>query len=316
MSDLNIVSSNVGNCKKFNCSQHVFEINFQESNSTFGESNTKINELFSNIHIKTVELMNDGDYARIIFIHDDLDHPIGYPFMNKETLLTTNLQTTFDSAIQSYKTITMNKNNSFKAVVVIAHLPSGSNGNYDNQQEYLSDSQNYITVINADNRCGVRAVILAVAFYNSKLTKDKTDIRYFNNLNRLHSTLLEREVTKISTICNIKDRPCGISEFQKLEVYFKDYQIVLVNNDGKLDKIPLFKGIENKYTIYICYTGSYFNVIKKINLFYKCKYYCNKCSVEYNISDNFCKNNCRYCNRQNCILRNQTTTKHNVNFAT
>ena len=101
MSDLNIVSSNVGNCKKFNCSQHVFEINFQESNSTFGESNTKINELFSDIHIKIVELMNDGDYARIIFIHDDLDHPIGYPFMNKETLLTTNLQTIFDSVIQS-----------------------------------------------------------------------------------------------------------------------------------------------------------------------------------------------------------------------
>ena len=102
MSNSNIVSSHTGNCKKFDCSQHVFEINFEESNTTFGESNTKINELFSNIHIiKIVELINDSDYARIIFIHDDLDHPIGYTFMNKETLLTTNLQTIFDSVIQS-----------------------------------------------------------------------------------------------------------------------------------------------------------------------------------------------------------------------
>ena len=90
--------------------------------------------------------------------------------MDKKTFSQSNLLHTFESVIQSYSEIKVNQNNSLKCMVVIARLPSGSGMSLDcsSVNEYFYSNSNIVTVINDDNYCLVRAVILAVEQHRNK----------------------------------------------------------------------------------------------------------------------------------------------------
>ena len=47
-----ITSSSAGQCKKFNCSQHTFNINFNNVNKTFSQAQNEIAQLFTDLHLK------------------------------------------------------------------------------------------------------------------------------------------------------------------------------------------------------------------------------------------------------------------------
>ena len=231
--------------------------------------------------------------------------------MDRSTLSTTNLRSTFEEVIQSYRTVKLNEGNSLKVMIVIANLPSGS-GN-DSQQSFIEKkSFQFIIIENNDNLCAIRAVIVAIAYEKSKdktffEVEKKKNAQYLAKIMRTGSTLLSKEVKKVADACYISDKPCGVKEFQLLEIYFREYQINVINNDGVLDKIPIYQGKPNKKHIYICYTGSHYNVIKSIKSFYKCSYFCHLCKTKTNnIDAHYCKNNCRFCNRLNCQI---TSTK-------
>ena len=64
--------------------------------------------MFIDLHTKFENLMSDQDYIRVTFMHEEFDRPVGYPFMSKKTLMSTNLQHTFESVIQSYRNIEIN----------------------------------------------------------------------------------------------------------------------------------------------------------------------------------------------------------------
>lgn len=233
--------------------------------------------------------------------------------MNRATLSVTNLQDTFDEVIQSYRTVVLNSNNSLRATIVVAHLPSGSGGDYQSQQAFIDDSERYIPIINSDNTCGIRAVIVAIAYEKTKAKhlhpiERKQNQTIFNKLTRPNSSLLQKEVLKVKNACYIADKPCGIKEFQLMEIFFKYYQINIIKNDGVLDKEPLYRGPPNKKQIYINYTESHYNVIKYIKKFFKCKYFCEICKVKYNnIRDHYCKAKCNFCNREKCKILEMIT---------
>ena len=159
----------VNNCVRFNCEQHRIECTFKPVNKSFSQATNDLRDLFIKLHRKMLNLINNKDRIRITFFHDEFSHGIGYPFMDKNQLLNINLQEKFESICQSYKTITMNNNNALTAHIIIAHLPAGSGKkrllyhNYLNQQQYFDDNNNYITILNDDNYCLVRAIIIAIA---------------------------------------------------------------------------------------------------------------------------------------------------------
>ncbi len=99
--------------------------------------------------------MGPKDYIRIVFFHNEFDRPVGYPFMNKSQLETTDLQSTFENVIQSYKQVQVNEDNSLRAAIIIAKMPSGGAGfktknqnRYKKQQDYFDDSVHTICVEN------------------------------------------------------------------------------------------------------------------------------------------------------------------------
>lgn len=123
--------------------------------------------------------------------------------MDRRTLNHTNLHETFDAVTQSYRTIEISSNNSLKAHIVVAHLPGGSG--FSSQQDMIENDvkSRYFTIVNSDNFCGVRAVIIAKAFVDSN-NKNQTEIEkkknkaYLNKLTREHSGILEKELQKVT----------------------------------------------------------------------------------------------------------------------
>jgi len=242
--------------------------------------------------------MGPKDYIRIVFFHNDFDRPVGYPFMNKIQLKTTDLQSTFENVTQSYKQVQINEDNSLTASIIIAKMPSGSGGtktknqnNHKNQQAFFDQSKHTITVQNTDNRCLLKSIIISIAVYDG-------DQKKLKQLLRQNSPFLHKEAIKVSKICGVGDYPCGIQEVKKFEAYFRDYQIMIIQNDGKFIKEPVYIGHPNKKHIYISYTGTYYNVIKSIKRFYRMAYFCHNCKIGYsNIGNHLCKSSCTLCKR-------------------
>ena len=302
---IRVVETSTGNCKKFNCEQHMIEINFNQSNKTFSEAKEDITNMFIEIHSKMNSLMKNNDKVRITFFHDEFREPIGYEFMNKETLNKTSLQSKFESVVQSYREVKLNRNNALKAIIVIAHTPAGSGRLssksaylFKSQQEYLSSRKYIIPVENNDNFCAARAVLIAIEYLkiNNNKNKELNAEISINKVNR--SNKLNRMIKK----CKFKNRPMGIEEFKKMEVYLIDYQITVINEDGKRDnKKPIFVGMPNKFHIYLSYTGSHYNVINNIKAFYNLAYYCHDCKVAYQKrTEHICYKSCVYCYRLGC----------------
>ncbi len=193
-------------------------------------------------------MVGENDYIRVTFLHKEFDRPVGYPFMDKKTFSRSNLLHTFESVIQSYREIKVNQNNSLKCMVVIARLPSGSGMSLDcsSVNEYFYSNSNIVTVINDDNYCLVRAVILAVEQHRNKDLFNKL----IKRKNNIESSLLKKQVIKIVKKLKIGDHQLGIVELKKLEVYYKEFQITLVDARSKFDKkhYTLDKKIKNIFT--------------------------------------------------------------------
>ncbi len=293
-----ITTETKSRCKKFNCSQHTFNISFNDIEKSFGDAQNEIQRLFTELHDKFLNLMGPKDYIRIVFFHNEFDRPVGYPFMNKNQLETTDLQSTFENVIQSYKQVQINEDNSLTAAIIIAKMPSGGAGSktknqnkHKKQQDYFDDSVHTISVENTDNRCLLKSIIIAIAVYDN----DKNKIK---QLSKPNSLLLHKQAIKISKICGVKNYPCGLEEVKKFEAYFRDYQIMIIQNDGKFVKEPIYLGHPNKKHIYISYTGTHYNVIKSIKRFFRNVYYCHQCKIGYNnLGLHLCKMTCSLCKR-------------------
>ena len=76
-----------------------------------------------------------------------------------------------------------------------------------------------------------------------------------SKLLKYRSSLLYNKVVQVAKKCQIEDRPCGIQEIKKLEVYFKEYQITLLKSDSKFDSKPFYSGLKNSKFLYIYHTG-------------------------------------------------------------
>jgi hypothetical protein len=297
----NISTSSSGRCKKFNCSQHTYNISFNSVNKTFAQAQQEIEQLFIDLHLKFYNMMGSKDYIRIVFFHDSFDRPVGYPFLSRNELQTTDLQSTFENVIQSYQEITVNSDNSLRASIIIAHMPAGGSGSslvnrpqFRNQQDYFNYSTGIICVENSDNSCLLKSLLIAIAVENK-------NNQLVKQLTKRNSKMLHKQALQINKECNIGNYRCGIKELKKYEAYFKYYQIMVIESDYNLTQRPVYVGPPNKKHLYISYTQSHYNVIKSIKRFLGVPYYCHYCKLGYNnLGRHTCKNLCRMCHRVTC----------------
>ncbi|CAF1083629.1 unnamed protein product [Brachionus calyciflorus] len=216
----------------------------------------------------------------------------------------------FERVAQSYKDVKLNENNALTAHIIIARLPSGSGrkilylkkretpytkkkdqakkAHENSFQNYCENQACIIHVYNNDNLCAVRAIIIGKAYAdNNPITTE---------LVKPYSKQLEQQLIRVVKDLFLSNQPCGLEEIKRIEAYFRDFQITIINCDGKLDKKPIYIGPKNIKHIYLCYTGTHYNVISSMKRFYNRSYYCDF----NNLEDHFCIKCCTSCNRTNC----------------
>ena len=270
--------------RKFDCEQTLFKISFPIILKTFEDGLTEINQLFQDLHQQFIDTLKPREIIRIVFSHTSFQTPVNIPFMTKEDLTELNFLNYFEHIMQSFKTIAINKDNSFYISIIIAHLPRGQRKMttlkkkqpkytkknrikkkskfFHSHQDYCDNNKGIITVLNNDNLCGIRAILIALAFEQNDPQKYLLTHKDSEILNtRVHNFLINSNLDKEY----IEQYGLGLHDFEKIENYLQTYQLTIIHSDGKLNKEPIYIGKTSKKTkhhIYISFTGTHFNVIK------------------------------------------------------
>jgi hypothetical protein len=166
-----------------------------------------------------------------------------------------------------------------------------------NQFELLNNTSSIKKIKqSSDNLCFLRAVLIAIAYC------DKDSISASKYYKKINQDKFSPEVMELSEKTEIRG-PCGKEQIKLVEDYFKDYQIMVINGNGK-DDSPIHLNMDRKFSkyIYLCLYENHYYVINSMKIFTNRSYYCDVCKIGFQCrGEHKCNNVCRYCNRLSCI---------------
>ena len=237
---------------QFNCDEITYQLTFSQSNSTFNQAIDEINQIFRELCHEFVTTLNEKDKIRISFIHPSLVPSINLPFMSRDLVTPENLLAIFERVAQSKKTIKLNESNNLRIDVIIARLPAGSGRkaksnhkkakytlvkdrfdrtNFNDFEQWCVSKACVKFVSNSDNYCALRAILISKAYVDNDPQAYQLTLPNSPRLNEL--------VRKYALEMNLPNKKCGIEEIAHIESYLKDYQITVLDSDGKIHKNPL-----------------------------------------------------------------------------
>ncbi len=238
--------------KRWNATQKIikFCLTNAEMNNFF-DANENIDLLFAKIFTEYIEPIPANNMVQYVIDHDTFDQPISSCYMKRNDMTASMLQREFDTVFQSRKKIPENAfqdNHELKLIINV--LPSrlitgGSNDKAPrkrgrpslnkqpqkricrekreiiNMNDYIEKSR-FIHVINADNFCLVRAILIGQAFAD-KETNSYTLIRKNNRE-------LNKRVLEIRQKFLLPDEPLNLTHVKLLKEYLKNYEITVYDS--------------------------------------------------------------------------------------
>ena len=306
----------------FGLDQVLYRIMFSDIFYSFEEAQAEIMEMFEQLVRHFTRNMLRQDKIRIIFFHDVLLTSIDLPFVLRDNFTAKLLWSAFESVMQSYEPEFLNTDDIFTANVQIVHMPLGNgrsgqgikkkqvpyksvrnilkinndilrNVSDFSIQAYANKKNSIIKIINHDNMCLLRAVLVAIAYYHNEPYK----VEY----KKPKSKLMASHIKIIRSKLKLPEEGCGIKEVFQIEAFLEDYCITLI--DGNCNTKFFYKGGKKDKYLYIMYTPSHYNVITSMPPYIDQSYYCNSCNVGYssNLGHN-CANLCNTCKKSTCSV--------------
>ena len=298
--------------KKWNAMRR--EITFTIPNremSNFFDANDTINNLFEQIFSNYIEPIDADRQVQYIIDHDTFDIPITSGYIMRNQITSSMIQNHFEDVFQSRKKQDANTfQDSNSLVLTLNILPNrqirgGSNEpikrvckekrHFQNMKDLIETSR-FIHVVNSDNFCLVRAILIGKAFFD----KEKYAFTLVRKNNRKLNTLV-KEVVKY---LKFPDEFLNLMHIKMIEEYFVDYRITVYDSvlNGSRMIYPRswaesFRDKREKF-IDLCCENEHYIVITKMTSFYNCTYFCQYCKVKYsNLNDHDCEHLCRSCKR-------------------
>ena len=298
--------------KKWNAMRR--EITFKIPNremSNFFDANETINNLFEQIFSNYIEPIDADRQVQYIIDHDTFDIPITSGYIMRNQITSSMIQNHFEDVFQSRKKQDANTfQDSNSLVLTLNILPNrqirgGSNEpikrvckekrHFQNMKDLIETSR-FIHVVNSDNFCLVRAILIGKAFFD----KEKYAFTLVRKNNRKLNTLVKEVVQHLK----LPDEFLNLMHIKMIEEYFVDYRITVydsVLNDSRMiyprSWVESFRDKREKF-IDLCFENEHYNVITKMTSFYNCHYFCQYCKVKYsNLNDHDCEHLCRSCKR-------------------
>ena len=301
--------------KKFKCEERTIQLKASNKElKSFEEAVEFCHNYIESIHSKYVEPLDENTRIRTVIQHDEFNSAINFPFMKKKDLTARLIFKEMDKVIQSRKNIkalTLEGENRATISFIIAQPISGSGKRkgdkinlpstrmklsyVNNNKEYDKAKQSIKEIFNTDNYCLIRAIIIAIAYYENDPSKIKM-------LDRPTNRKLMTKVLDAVKACKIEGAS-GINDLINLEAYFKDYQIMLIDASYKITNKPLYLNQTTKFNkyLYLFHTGDHYNVIESMPAYVNKAYYCDLCKIGFDHTvEHSCVTICKACQRMHC----------------
>jgi hypothetical protein len=316
--------------KKWSANQKriVFSIRNNEMSSFF-DANENLDALFGQIFEQYIQVIPENTIVQYIINHDTFDRPISSSYMKRSQLEACMIQRSFEDVFQSRKKQPENTfQESHQLTLTINVLPSravrgGSNPETIvnkrqndntkkepkkrickekkrilNMRDFLENCQS-VKIINSDNYCLVRAVLVGKAF------ADKEENSYL--LVRKNNRNLNNRLSELLKVLALPDEFLNLTHLKMIEDHLKDYQITVYDSFSNGSSIIFPFEItpeksKHKKFINIIFENLHFNVITSMTAFYECNYFCQYCKIKYsNLGQHDCEYLCQSCKRYDYV---------------
>ncbi len=172
---------------------------------------------------------------------------------------------------------------------------------------FIDNINTIIKYHNNDKHCLLYAILIG------KQCWDRPSKERWNPDNpNINNALLKNDLSKIIDKFKLENRELGLEHVKIIEMYFKDYQICVLN--GSTNNNDQYLYINNEYEfkkyIYILHNNNHFYAIRSIRQYYQkpeagryrhFKYFCHMCKKGFSKNgDHVCKNTCNQCKRLAC----------------
>jgi len=190
--------------------------------------------------------------------------------------------------------------NSLNIHASCVRMPTGSG--YNRFDKFLLKKKSIIKIKNKDNLCALRCMIVGKAYADKKKNASLTKI--YKSLINSHSKKQDKEVLKLVRALNLIDEPCGLEEIVKIEKYFKNYQVYIIDRNSNYEFI--YKGPEQQMKIFMLKNNNHFDLITSLPSFFETRNFCLKCLKGYeNFEYHKCNNVCKSCRSRYCVNRGE-----------
>lgn len=301
------VHSNVNELFEIEDKTVTLELTNQEMD--FFKANKNVNDLFQHIYDEYIKDAPENLKVRvIIFLPGFFDNPLSSEFISKQQFTLNVILKIIDQAIQSKKPEAYEKieNNLMKIVITFAKLVQGSglkrpgdslessNKRSIIDLEDYCDASRFVTVLENDKLCLIRAIVIAKAHCD----REKNAKNLYKN-----PTKLRKRVYEIVEALDLPlDIPLNLTHVRLVEEHLQVYSIV-VYSGGERKQRPVYyneKNIKKKF-LYILHRDDHFDALLKIKSFFKVKFFCEPCQkIYYHSGDHKCEFTCKACGQYGC----------------
>ena len=242
--------------------------------------------------------MNEKDQVRFVLRSTQLDTPISLPFMPVLQLTPERVFSQIERVIQSNRDFRLNDTVVVDLVHVEAPQGEGKKGRVHlDIKEFLRSKRSVVTILNKDNLCLARALVMAIA----KIEKDPK----YKSLKSPEKRVQEKRARELHKLANVPLGPCGIPEVKMFQEYLTGYEINIVSADHNNSIIyPPKPTTSEAKPIYLYLHHNHYDVITSMPAFLGRSYFCHKCRQSYDQTLNhMCPGMCKSCRSFECTVQ-------------
>ena len=257
-----------------------------------------LSRIFEKIFDYLTKDVGSEDFIYIEISNPNIDNPICITPMKKQNFKASKVFDKFYQYVQSFREFFAS--NTFDIIVNVTEKIVGYGKKYRFKSpktiDLLSTNKKSIVVIkNFDNSCGLRAFFVAKYHQDNKHNLNKKEwIKIVHNSYNIQYKEAEKIAINVGLDIN---NPIGSDQWQILQNYFNEYQIVVIDSSINLKaKQFIYRGPSNTKHIYVQYIHGHYNAIVNIRGFLGTNYFCEECfKGYYHITDHICKEKCKLC---------------------
>jgi hypothetical protein len=280
--------------RRFNEQNTSFEIRFQNLPN---DPHTLQDILYSAVEeLLSISFQNVYNrFVRLAIYHDELETPIGLPYMRKDDLKPELVMAKFLLVVQSNRNLKI-ENGLIVSASRIDLVDGGSSSK--RLKDFIYKKQSIIKITNSDFLCGLRAI--CVGIMHNAFIEDRGLKWQYKHCIRYGSKKQLTEAKKLAKQCQIpKNRKLSIDDLKRVETYLKIYQILIISADKQYDFV--YVGPTQEKKIVLLHNEDHYDYIKSLPAFFNEKKFCFICLKPY--SHDFyhkCIKICKLCQQKTC----------------